>query len=35
MAFIFWGVEPQETIAGVLCGIGFSVTIFYLSLKKG
>ncbi|MHB0754861.1 hypothetical protein [Polaribacter sp. M15] len=35
MAFVFWGIEPQETIAGTFCGIGLSIAIFSLSLKKG
>ncbi|WP_397444638.1 hypothetical protein [Polaribacter sp. R77954] len=35
MAYFYWGVEPQETISGAFCGIGLSIAIFSLSLKKG
>ncbi len=27
-AYFYWGVEPQETISGFICGIGVSATIF-------
>ena len=34
MAYNFWGTEPQETISGVLCGIGVSFLVIFSSLKK-
>ena len=33
-AFNFWSFEPQETISGVLCGIGFSFVLVSFGLKK-
>jgi uncharacterized membrane protein len=33
-AFNFWSFEPQETISGVLCGIGFSSVLISFGLKK-
>jgi uncharacterized membrane protein len=33
-AFNFWVFEPQETISGVLCGIGFSILPIAFGLKK-
>lgn len=34
IAYSKWGIEPEETIAGVLCGLGFGIAIISLSLKK-
>jgi hypothetical protein len=34
MAYFYWGIEPQETIAGALCGLGFGGFILFISLKK-
>lgn len=34
LAYFKWGIEPQETIAGALCGVGFSLIIFTLGVKK-
>ena len=34
LAYLKWGIEPEETIAGFLCGIGFSITILGLGIKK-
>lgn len=31
MAYFYWGIEPQETIAGVFCGVGFSISIISFS----
>ena len=33
-AYIKWGEEPEETIAGVLCGLGFGLTIIGLGIQK-
>jgi len=34
MAYFYWNIEPQETIAGILCGIGISGFLLSFSLKK-
>jgi hypothetical protein len=34
MAIINWGIEPEETISGALCGFGFAITLFSFSIKK-
>lgn len=34
LAYLKWGIEPQETIAGVLCGLGLSLTIIGFGIKK-
>ncbi|WP_405610356.1 hypothetical protein [Polaribacter sp. Asnod1-A03] len=34
LTYLKWGIEPQETIAGLLCGIGLSLIIFPFSLKN-
>ncbi len=34
MAIKNWGTEPEETISGVLCGFGFTVTLISFSIKK-
>lgn len=33
-AYIKWGVEPEETIAGVFCGLGFGMSVFGLGIQK-
>ena len=34
LAYLKWGIEPEETIAGVFCGLGFGLTIIGLGLQK-
>ncbi|MCG1035055.1 hypothetical protein [Polaribacter sargassicola] len=34
LAYLKWGIEPEETIAGFLCGIGASLILFSFGLKK-
>ncbi|MEO9572363.1 MAG: hypothetical protein ABJH82_11010 [Polaribacter sp.] len=34
VAYFKWGFEPEETIAGVLCGLGLSLTIIGFGIKK-
>ncbi|APZ45670.1 hypothetical protein BW723_04870 [Polaribacter reichenbachii] len=34
LAFLKWGIEPEETIAGTLCGVGLPIIIISLSSKK-
>lgn len=34
LAFLKLEIEPQETIAGVFCGLGVSMILFPLSQKK-
>lgn len=34
LAYLKWGIEPEETIAGVFCGLGFGLTILSLGMKK-
>jgi hypothetical protein len=32
--YLYWGVEPQESIGGLLCGTGLSILFLYVTLKK-
>ena len=32
--YLYWGVEPQESIGGLLCGTGLSILLFYIISKK-
>lgn len=32
--YIYYGTEPQETIGGFLCGLGFGVLLIYFSIKN-
>jgi len=32
--YLYWGVEPQESIGGLLCGTGLSLLLFYIISKK-
>lgn len=34
LAFQKWGIEPQETLAGVLCGLGLGIVVISLSIKR-
>ncbi|GAB7255770.1 hypothetical protein [Polaribacter sp. OB-PA-B3] len=34
LAYLNWGIEPQETIAGFLVGLGFGILLLSLNLKK-
>jgi|MDSY01.1.fsa_nt_gb hypothetical protein len=34
IAFNFWGIEPQETISGVLCGVSIGILLISFSLKN-
>jgi len=34
MGYLYWGVEPQESIGGFLCGTGLSLLLFYIISKK-
>jgi len=34
LAYLKWGTEPLETVAGVFCGLGFGLTIASLGMKK-
>ena len=31
---LYWGVEPQESFRGLLCGTGLSILLFYIISKK-
>ena len=31
---LYWGVEPQESFGGLLCGTGLSILLFYIISKK-
>ena len=31
--YLYWGVEPQESIVGLLCGTGLSILLFYIISK--
>ena len=33
LAYLKWGIEPEETIAGVFSGVGLSISVFAFSLK--
>ena len=32
--YLYWGVEPQESFGGLLCGTGLSILLFYIISKK-
>jgi hypothetical protein len=32
--YLYWGLEPQESIGGLLCGTGLSLLLFYIISKK-
>ena len=32
--YLYWGVEPQESFGGLLCGTGLSLLLFYIISKK-
>ena len=32
--YFYWGVEPQESFGGLLCGTGLSILLFYIISKK-
>ena len=32
--YLYWGIEPQESIGGFLCGTGLSLLLFYIISKK-
>ena len=32
--YLYWGLEPQESIGGLLCGTGLSILLFYIISKK-
>jgi len=34
LAYLKWGIEPQETIAGFLCGLGFGISVLGFGLKN-
>lgn len=34
MAYVFWGVEPQETYAGYLIGFGVGTLVIYSAIKN-
>lgn len=34
MGYLYWGIEPQESIGGFLCGTGPSLLLFYIISKK-
>ena len=34
IAYNFWGIEPQETISGLLCGVSIPILLISFSLKK-
>ena len=34
LAYLKWGFETEETISGVLCGLGFGITIIGFGIKK-
>lgn len=33
MGYKMYGVEPWETVAGAICGFGFSIAVFTFSIK--
>lgn len=33
LAYYKWGIEPEETISGILCGLGLSLTILSFGIK--
>ena len=34
MGYLYWGIEPQESIGGFLCGTGFILLLFYIIKKN-
>ena len=32
--YLYWGLEPQESIGGLICGTGLSLLLFYIISKK-
>jgi hypothetical protein len=34
MEYLYWGIEPQESIGGFLCGTGLSLLLFYIIKKN-
>lgn len=34
LAFLKWGIEPEETIAGFLVGLGFGIFLISIGSKK-
>ena len=32
--YLYWGVGPQESFGGLLCGTGLSILLFYIISKK-
>jgi len=34
LAYFYYGIEPQETIGGFLCGLGLSVLLISVAIKK-
>ena len=32
--YLYWGLETQESIGGLLCGTGLSLLLFYIISKK-
>lgn len=34
MGYLYWGIEPQESIGGFHCGTGPSLLLFYIISKK-
>lgn len=34
LAYFYYGTEPQETIGGFLCGLGLSLLLIGVAIKK-
>jgi len=34
LAFKKWGIEPEETIAGFLCGLGVGISLISFGIKN-
>ena len=34
MGYLYWGIEPQESIGGFLFGTGLSLLLFYIIKKN-
>ena len=34
LAYFYYGTEPHETIGGVLCGLGVSLLLISIAIKK-
>ena len=32
--YLYWCLEPQESIGGLICGTGLSLLLFYIISKK-